>query len=198
MFVQIIEARTNDAAGLRRQADRWDSEVRPGATGFLGSTVGATDDGRFIAVARFESAEAARKNSERREQSEWWAETEKYFDGQPTFKESEDVDVMLEPSGTPGFVQVMQGRLNDEAKYREFFRQHIDDFRQVRPDVVGDVAVYHGNGEYTETIYFRSEAEAREGEQKMTSEANRALFDEFMSHMAGEPSFYDLKDPILQ
>ena len=47
-----------------------------------------TDDGTLVLLARFESEEAARANSERPEQGEWWAETEKIFDGEPTFKDS--------------------------------------------------------------------------------------------------------------
>ena len=42
MFVQVIEGRVSDRDGLRRQMDKWESELRPGATGFLGSTAGVT------------------------------------------------------------------------------------------------------------------------------------------------------------
>ena len=38
--------------------------------------MGMCDDGTFVALARFESAEAARRNSDRPEQGEWWAECE--------------------------------------------------------------------------------------------------------------------------
>ena len=81
MFVQLIEGRTTDAEGLKRQGDRWQAEVRPGAIGYLGVTSGVTDDGRSIAIVRFESEDAARANGERPEQSSWWADTAKYFEG---------------------------------------------------------------------------------------------------------------------
>lgn len=68
MFVQLIEGRVSDRDGLRRQMDRWMSELRPQAAGFLGSTAGVTDDGQAIVLARFESARAAQANSERPEQ----------------------------------------------------------------------------------------------------------------------------------
>ena len=54
MFVQVIKGTTNDPAALRSRSDRWRDEVRPGATGFLGSTGGVTDDGTFILFARFD------------------------------------------------------------------------------------------------------------------------------------------------
>ncbi len=65
MFVQVITAKVVDREGLSRQLDRWERELRPGAEGFLGSTSGATDEGRFIALVRFESEEAAQRNSDR-------------------------------------------------------------------------------------------------------------------------------------
>src|SRR5689334_17501448 len=76
-FVQVIQGRVTDAAALQHQIETWAAELSPGASGWLGSTGGATDDGRFIAVVRFESEEAARRNSERPEQDAWWAQTAK-------------------------------------------------------------------------------------------------------------------------
>ena len=109
MFVQVIEGKVSDKAGLRRQMDRWEAELRPGAAGFLGSTGGVTDDGVGFAVARFESADAARANSERPQQGEWWAETEKCYDGPVSFTDSEDVEEFLSGgSNDAGFVQVMK------------------------------------------------------------------------------------------
>ena len=60
MFAQVIQGRTSDAEGLRAALDRWLQDVRPGAIGWLGSTVGITDDGTFVALARFESVQGRR------------------------------------------------------------------------------------------------------------------------------------------
>ena len=110
MFVQVIEGRVSDREGLHRQMDQWMTDLRPGATGFLGSTAGVTDDGYGIAFARFESAAAAKANSERPEQGRWWAETEKCYSGDVTFTESEDVETFLGGgSNDAGFVQIMRG-----------------------------------------------------------------------------------------
>jgi len=68
---------------VRRQAERWRADVRPGAIGFLGSTVGVADDGRFYAFARFVDAASANANSDRPEQSAWWADTAQLFAGEP-------------------------------------------------------------------------------------------------------------------
>ena len=66
MFAQVIKGKTGDAAGLRRQLDRWLEDVRPGAIGFVGSTVGIADDGTFVAVVRFDDEAAAQANASRR------------------------------------------------------------------------------------------------------------------------------------
>ena len=96
MFVQVIQGKATDVDEVRAQLDRWLTEVAPGAIGWLGSTMGATGDGRFIALARFESEEAARQNSARPEQDAWWQQAVKLFEGHPhlTIFPCHAVDVM--------------------------------------------------------------------------------------------------------
>jgi hypothetical protein len=55
----------SDAAQVRAQLHRWAADLTPEAVGWLGSTAGITDDGTLVALARFESEEAARQNSDR-------------------------------------------------------------------------------------------------------------------------------------
>ncbi|HEV8622948.1 MAG TPA: hypothetical protein VG034_00710 [Acidimicrobiia bacterium] len=199
MFIQVITGTTSDREGLRRQADRWDRELRPGAAGFLGTTAGVTDDGRFIVAARFESEEAANRNSAREEQGAWWAETEKYLDN-VSFQDSIEVTTMLGGgSNDAGFVQVMRGRVTDKAKAAELMARSAEfeaNMRERRPDVLGDVTAQHGDGSYTDLIYFTSEAEAREGEAKPMPAEMQAMFEEFMSAMTID-EYLDLKDPWL-
>src|SRR4051794_12010537 len=95
MFVQVIKGKVSDPSAVRAALDKWGSELAPGATGWLGSTTGVTDDGTLIAVARFDSVENARGNSDRPEQGRWWAETERLFDGEVTFDDSTEVEDYL-------------------------------------------------------------------------------------------------------
>src|SRR5947207_12177355 len=92
MFVQVIQGRVSDAARVRAQLDKWVAEVAPGAVGWLGSTSGVTDDGAVIALVRFESEEAAQSNSDRPEQSAWWAEMAGLFTDDPVFHNSTSVE----------------------------------------------------------------------------------------------------------
>ena len=72
MFIQVITGKVVDADGFRREGERWATVVQPVAEGYLGTTAGATSDGRFFVAARWESAEAAAKNNDRPEQNQWF------------------------------------------------------------------------------------------------------------------------------
>lgn len=198
MFVQVIQGKTSNPEALKTAIDRWMQDLAPDAIGWLGSTGGVTEDGRYIAVVRFESEEAARRNSERPEQDRWWAETEKLFDGEVTFRDSNDVTVDLQ--GDPeqaGFVQIMQGRSTDPERAKQLMAQDPDKWAEFRPDVLGSLAVGHDDGGYTMVIYFTSEAEAREGERKEIPLELRASMEEMDKLSAGQPEFFDLKQPVM-
>ena len=200
MFAQVIEGPVSDREGMRRRLRQWLDDLKPGAEGYLGSTEGIADDGTAVLIARFESEEAARRNSDRPEQGAWWAETAKYFDGEPTFSDSTDVQVHFidDDCDSSGFVQVMRGRCTDRARLRELEAgwDVERDLRAGRPDLLGSVMIWHPGDEYTMVAYFRSEAEAREGEAKeMPAEAQQQM-GEWASIM-GQMRYIDLKEPVL-
>ncbi|MQA99802.1 MAG: hypothetical protein GEU78_05855 [Actinobacteria bacterium] len=197
MFVQVIQGKAKDPSGLRKQWERWDQELKPAATGYLGGTAGVSAEGEFIALARFESEEAAQANSGSPEQSAWWEETAQYLED-PMFHDCTEVDLMKDGgSDDAGFVQVIQGKVTDVEKGRELDRAGQDQMSQMRPDVIGGIVAWHPqNGRFTNAIYFTSEAEARVNEKESASAPE---FEEFMSEWQaisdGEPKFIDLSDP---
>jgi hypothetical protein len=198
MFVQVIESRTTDADRLHEALDRWDRELSDGAIGWLGSTEGVTDDGRFMAVVRFESEAAARRNSQRPEQDQWWRETSQLFSEPATFHESTDVieDIAGDPDRA-GFVQFMRGRGSDPDRARELMTQDSGEWAKFRPDLLGSVAVQYPDGSYTMAMYFTSEKEARLGEKKEPPPKLKANMDEMMSLSIGETEFLDIHNPWL-
>ncbi len=198
MFVQVIQGRTSDAGQVRAQLDKWVKEVAPGAVGWLGSTSGVTEDGRVIALARFESEEAAQQNSDRPEQSAWWQGMAALFSDEPVFHNSSSVEV--DTPGDPsqaGFVQIMQGRSKDPDRQRELMANDPTDWESFRPDILGTVSIAHDGDAWTMAIYFTSEAAAREGEQKEPPPEMQQMMKEMDELSIGEPVFYDLKDPWL-
>lgn len=196
MFVQIIEGRTTDPEGLKRQGERWQAELRPGAAGFLGVTAGSTTDGRSITIARFDSEAAARANSDRAEQGAWWADTAKYYEGDVSFTESTDVQQVL--SGgceAAGFVQVMKISGADRARL-ERVDAELPRFASLRPDLLGVVRVWTGPDSCIDVNYFTSEAEARAGEGRPIPADLQPLMAEFQE-LTRDTEFLDLPDPQL-
>ena len=199
MFVQVIQGQVADAERAYAALDQWTRDLAPGAIGWLGSTAGVTEDGRFIALARFESEEAARRNSNRPEQDQWWSETAKLFSGEPTFKDSTDIipDVIGDPD-TAGFVQVIQGQGTDPDRARELMSQDSSQWADFRPDIIGSLAVAHDAGAYTMALYFTSEEEAREGERKEPPAELKAQMEEMDKLTIGTTEYLDLRQPMIR
>lgn len=194
MFIQVIRGMTSDSAALRARAESWQSEIGPGAAGYLGTTMGILDDGAFIICARFESEESAMANSDRPQQGEWFAETAKLFDGEPTFLNVTDVQPWLDGgSDAAGFVQVMIGHSPDRDALRAAATSDADMLRAARPEIIGGMQGVFGSDGFVNVGYFTSEAEARTGE----SQEPPPQAQEFQRLM-GEVEFIDIHDPILQ
>jgi hypothetical protein len=196
VFIQVIQGKCNDADAIHRRMDMWREELEPGAQGFLGGTYGLTDDNEFIGVVRFDSRESAMRNSARPEQGQWWAETAQCFDGEATFHDCDDVSLMLDGgSDDAGFVQVIQARVSDPAKLHQMMdNQPMEMLHQQRPDIMGGTVAIDRDGFLTQTIAFRTEAEARENEKK---EMPAEMRDEMqgMDQLMSEVSYHDLHHP---
>jgi hypothetical protein len=194
VFIQVIQGRISDVDGLRDAVQRWRDEIAPQVNGWLGTTGGATADGTAIAIVRFESAQAARSNSDRPEQQQWWAEASRYFDGDVTFHDCPEVLTLLGGgSDDAGFVQIIQGRTSDVDRLRRFVADSQDGLREARPDVLGGTVALHGDGGFTEVIYFTSEAAAREGERSASPPEVEAELGELLR----DATFFDLPRPWL-
>ncbi|MGZ4611526.1 MAG: hypothetical protein ACXV2H_14820 [Actinomycetes bacterium] len=148
-------------------------------------------------LARFESREAAQRNSDRPEQDAWWSEVSKGFAGEVTFIDGEDVVIdMVGDPDSAGFVQVMSGRATDPRRAREIMDATSGSVRDYRPDILGTLTIRQDDGGFTMAAYFRDEASAREGEQKEPPAAVRSLMDQQAALMS-DLSYIDLREPWL-
>lgn len=197
MFIQVIEGRSNDPVGVHRRLEVWERDLMPGAVGFLGSTAGCAASGECILVARFESAQAARDNSRRPEQDAWWRATEPMFDGGVTFRDTDDVRVMEHGNlDTAHFVQVMHGRVGLRSRADELAREADPMLAEFRPDLLGVVSAFFGDGQFTELAYFTNEHEARANERKQPPPEAAAAFAEWQEVMKAE-RYLDIGEPWL-
>ena len=194
MFIQIIQGTVIDADALQRSVARWRTELKPGAHGYLGSTGGVTADGRGITMVRFESEADAQANSDRAEQGAWWNEASKAFGDDVTFHNCTEVESLFGGgNNSAGFVQVLQGRTNDQAQMRATGRAIQDELHALRPEILGVVVAFHGDGGFTQAIYFSSEDAARAGEKAMGNDSE--LSQRLRATIEGDLTFFDLKQP---
>jgi hypothetical protein len=201
MFIQAITGTVTDVDAMERLGDRWEADLRPGAVGYLGVTEGVTDDNRFVVIARFESPEAAAKNSARPEQGAWWQEMQEVTDNVVVHDCSRVATLFGGGKDDAEFVQVMQGRIKDQAKAEEFFARTAEAEKVLggaRPDVIGEVIAIHDDGDtYTDVVYFSSEEEARANESKpMPADAQQMMDD--MEAAIEITEFFDLRRPTLR
>jgi hypothetical protein len=195
MFIQVIQGRCHDADRMHELSDEWRTTLGRTAEGWLGGTYGVTDDGQFVAVVRFESREAAAKNSARPEQGEWWQRMQECFDGEVTFHDCDDAMMFLGGgSDDAGFVQVIQGRLEDTSGLRELMSQPMEGLHEARPEILGGTVAIDADGWFTETVAFRDEDSARAGEQKEMPDEMAARFEKEMSQVQGL-TYLDLHRP---
>jgi len=197
MFIQVIQGRATSPDGIRSQMDRWKVELQPGAEGWLGSTSGVTDDGWFIAVARFASEELARRNSDRPEQGAWWNEAARHL-AEVVFHDSTRVHTYKDGgSDEAGFVQVIQGHSPDMERLAALGRAREEVMAEQAPHILGMTVAEHADrpGDFTQTVYFTSEEEARRFEREQPAESGPD-FAEFSSLMT-DLRYFDLREPWL-
>jgi hypothetical protein len=152
---------------MRAALERWRTDCEPGADGWLGGTYGFTEEDMFVGVVRFESEEAARRNSERSEQDRWWNETRALFDGPVEFHDCRDVSLLFDGgSDEAGFVQIIRGKVDDPARLRSMMEQDSEMLHESRPDLIGATLALEDDGTFTETVAFTDEATARANEAK--------------------------------
>lgn len=195
MFVQVISGKVADAELAHALVERWVRDLSPTAVGWQGGTFGVSDDGIMVAVNRFSSEAAARRNSARPEQTAFFEEMKKAFVGPITFHDCEDVSVLVDGSADEAsFVQVIQGRVKDIDRAHKVIEQSGSLIAQYRPDVIGATVAIDADGFLTETVAFRSEAEARRAEKAPLPPEVHALLAEEMA-LLDNAAFIDLHQP---
>ncbi len=197
MFIQVIQGRATSPDGIRSQMDRWKTELQPGAEGWLGSTSGVTDDGWFIAVVRFQSEELARRNSDRPEQGAWWTEAARHL-AEVVFHDSTRVHTYKDGgSDQAGFVQVIQGHTQDMERLAALGRAQEAVLAEQAPHILGMTVAEHADrpGDFTQTVYFTSEEEARRFEREHPAESGPDFAEVFS--LLTDLRYLDLRNPWL-
>lgn len=192
MFIQIIQGKCTRQDELRALADQWRAELAPGADGWLGGTYGFTDDDTFVGVVRFESRDKAMANSARPEQQAWAEQMMALMEGEVSYHDCEDVTLLMGGgSDEAGFVQVVQGKVDDPGRLKALLTSDPTSLHEMRPEIIGATLAVEPDGTFTETVAFTDEARAREGEGIEPPPNVRADLEYAMKGA----TFYDLHHP---
>lgn len=196
MFIQVFQGTCTRRDELKAVLDRWPVELGPDAVGWLGGTYGFTDDDHFVAVVRFEDRASAEANSRRPEQGAWAEQLMAAFDGPVEFHDSDDVTLLFDGgSDEAGFVQVIQGRVDDPERLRRLVASDPLELRRMRPEIIGATLALEPDGSFTQTVAFADEESARSGEQDQPPPAHlRAELD----HALDGARFHDLREPWFE
>jgi hypothetical protein len=174
VFIQVIQGKCTRPDELRAMADGWREELGGGAVGWLGGTYGITDDNDFIGVIRFESREAAMANSERPEQTAWAEKMMSLMDGPVEFHDCDDVMLLMDGGfDQAGFVQIIEGKVEDPSRIKAMLADTTM-LHEMRPEIIGGTLAIEADGSFIETIAFRDEASARQGEMMEVPEPVRS------------------------
>ena len=193
MFIQVMQAKCSRADEVRKFAESYRDDAGE-SIGLLGGTFGVTEDGEFLGIIRFSSAEDAAANSARPETDAWSKEFAALLDGPVTFSDYDDVTEFLEGgSDSAGFVQVIRGRTSDVAGAKALLAD-TGQLKEMRPEIIGGTFAVDADGGFTQTVYFTDEASARGGEQQEPPAEVREKIEQLMSGA----SFYDLRDPWFE
>jgi hypothetical protein len=198
MFIQVIQGRATNPPGIRRDLGRWQRQLAADADGWLGSTTGITDDGWSITVIRFASEAQARRNSDRPEQREWWRDASQHL-ARVDLHDAPKVHTYRDGgSDQAGFVQVFQGHTDDLEQIVNLGRVQKEVLARDARHILGMTVAEHADqpGDFTQTVYFTSEQDARRFAQEPPAEAEEPVLEQLRSLMATSRCF-DLRDPQM-
>ena len=191
MYIQMAQGKCDRQDEMRKLVEDWSSAMAD-REGWLGGTYGFTDDGRFVGVVRYESAEACERLFADEVSTKGWAAAQELCQDLE-MHESGDVTMMLDGGAdTAGFVQVMRGHIGDSERFRHLASDEMMTMlHQARPEVIGGTLAVEPDGSFVETIAFTDEESARRGESQDMPEQVRAELESAFADV----EFIDLHKP---
>lgn len=181
MLVQVLTALVAERDELAERAHQAGSA----APGIRALTGGVTDDGRFVAVARFEKGSPGA----------WWAGLEACLVGPVVVRESSDVEVILGGvTGDAGFIEVIEGRTADRAVFMQLERELEHSFSAERPDFLGSLLLWWPDGAWMEVASFTSADDVRAGDARSLPPSVEELVASW-EEVAGRTSQLDIAAP---
>ncbi|HEV7827151.1 MAG TPA: hypothetical protein VGP02_19850 [Mycobacteriales bacterium] len=190
MFLQVHHATVDDRDGAHECLDRWATALRSDP-GWLGTTAGVTDDGQSFTLTRYASADAVHGAETRGARDSWHAEMSHLSAHPIRCQDCGQVITQLRgDSPEARFVQLVQGRMADLDRLEHALEVAGPWEADARSDIIGGLLGLHGDGGFTQIVYFTSEDDAREGEHLEAPEETGEV-----SALVSDLTFFDLHAP---
>jgi hypothetical protein len=192
MFLQVCHGQgVSEPEEAHTSLGRWMDSLAGGDTGWLGTTAGVTDDGESFTLTQFDSAGSAGRAATTPARERWWAELSALCSGPLTVEDCGQVITQLRgDSDEAGFVQVLQGRITNLERLERALEAASPWQAETRSDIIGGLLALHGGGRFTQTVYFTSEAEARNGERIEPPPGTAEL-----AFLVDDLTYWDLRRP---
>jgi hypothetical protein len=191
VFLQVFRCQVDDTDAAHGSLDRWMGTLDGTSDGWLGTTAGVTPGGDSLTLTRFASEEDARRTNEGPAGDAWRTEMAALSPAPLSVQDCSEVLTQLRGDTTDaGFVQVLQGRIADLERLERALEVASPWEAGARPDIIGGLLALHGDGGFTQTVYFTSEAEARDGERAQAPSETAEIGD-----LVGDLAFFDLPQP---
>jgi hypothetical protein len=155
MFVQVVRGVVRDPEETFARLDYWQQHLGPSAPGWLGTTAGVTKDRELVSFVRFASAADARRNSDRVEQGQWWADSARVFAGDVSFENYDDVLLFGNGgSDSAAVVEVLAGSVKRTRRPAELTSQLAAQGMKLSPGAIGGLVGLQDDGRFTQAFYF--------------------------------------------
>jgi hypothetical protein len=191
MFLQVFRGDVHDPAATHGALDRLMDTLDGTTDGWLGTTAGVTPDGHSLTLSRFTTAEDARRTNQGPAGHTWLAEMSGLSSVPVTVDDCPQVITQLRgDSSDAEFVQVLQGRIADLERLEHALEAASPWQTESRSDIIGGLLALHGDGRFTQAVYFTSESEARAGERvERPAEADE------IDSLVSDVSYFELRQP---
>ena len=195
MFLLVLSGRVADPVETRVRWEAWQREVAPRTPGWLGDTGGISESGEFVALVRFQTEGTAARAFTPRDDAAWWHDFAGLFVEGISIDGASEIDAFARGDfEDAGCVQFIRGQTSQVAEVRELNAAIQAKVREACPDIIADVVAWHGDGRFTEAVYFISEEEARRAEKSRPSHL-RELSDRWATRVSDE-RFVGAIDPM--
>ncbi|MFP5297817.1 MAG: hypothetical protein ACLGHL_02375 [Actinomycetota bacterium] len=177
----------------------WDhfAESLADRQGWRSAVAGIARTDEFLAALEFTDPPSAAAALSDLTVSGWFKEVEGCLKDPETRDSFEGETLIAGTREDAGFIQVIRGRTTDRERWTAINEAMQEVMRTHRPEVLAASIAWFDDDHFSETVFFTSEQEAREGESREFPGGMAGLFGELMN-LVEDLTYVDVRDPWIK